>query len=194
MALTRNMLKAMGIEEDKIEQIIESHVETTEALKAQRDAAMEEAQKVPALERQVEELKAAPADDWQAKYDEEHGQFEAYRAEVAKQRDAAQKRELYRELLRKAGVEDKRIGAILKVTDLDGITVKDGAIEDAEGVSAKIAEEWGDFIPQVSTKGADVDEPPAQDDDAFSGMTLAEKMKYANEHPGDAAVAAWLGR
>ena len=32
MAFTRKMLKAMGIDEDKIEQIIEAHAETVDAL------------------------------------------------------------------------------------------------------------------------------------------------------------------
>ena len=43
MALTRKMLKAMGIEDEKIDQIIEAHTETTDALKQQRDEAKAEA-------------------------------------------------------------------------------------------------------------------------------------------------------
>ena len=43
MALTRKMLKAMGIEEEKIDEIIDAHTETVNALKDQskqdRDAA-----------------------------------------------------------------------------------------------------------------------------------------------------------
>ena len=34
MALTRKMLKAMGIEDDKIDQIIEAHTETVDGLKS----------------------------------------------------------------------------------------------------------------------------------------------------------------
>ena len=37
MALTRKMLKAMGIEDEKIDQIIEEHVESIDGLKAERD-------------------------------------------------------------------------------------------------------------------------------------------------------------
>ena len=37
MSLTRKMLKAMGIEDEKIDQIIEAHTETVDALKEQRD-------------------------------------------------------------------------------------------------------------------------------------------------------------
>ena len=38
MSLTRKMLKAMGIEEEKIDQIIEAHSETVDSLKAVRDS------------------------------------------------------------------------------------------------------------------------------------------------------------
>ena len=37
MALTRKLLSALGIEADKIEQIIDAHTETVEALKKERD-------------------------------------------------------------------------------------------------------------------------------------------------------------
>ena len=37
MSLTRKMLKAMGIEDEKIDQIIEAYTETVDALKEQRD-------------------------------------------------------------------------------------------------------------------------------------------------------------
>ena len=44
MSLTRKMLKAMGIEEDKIEQIIEAHTDVTDSLKADRDKYKEDAE------------------------------------------------------------------------------------------------------------------------------------------------------
>ena len=37
MSLTRKFLSAMGIEEDKIEQIIDAHTDTVNALKEARD-------------------------------------------------------------------------------------------------------------------------------------------------------------
>ena len=38
MALTRKFLKAMGIEDEKAEEIISAHVETVNGLKGERDA------------------------------------------------------------------------------------------------------------------------------------------------------------
>ena len=37
MALTRKFLSALGIEEDKVDEIIKAHTETVDALKEQRD-------------------------------------------------------------------------------------------------------------------------------------------------------------
>lgn len=38
MALTRKALKAMGLTDEQVDSIVEMHVETTDALKEQRDA------------------------------------------------------------------------------------------------------------------------------------------------------------
>ena len=59
MALTRKMLKAMGIEDEKVEQIIEEHVESVDALKAERDRYKAGAEEAEGLRRQLEEAKAA---------------------------------------------------------------------------------------------------------------------------------------
>ena len=58
MAFTRKMLKAMGIEDEKIDQIIDAHSETVDALKADRDAYKEDAAKLAAVQKELDELKA----------------------------------------------------------------------------------------------------------------------------------------
>lgn len=162
MALTNAMLKAMGIEQDQRDQIMTAHQETLDSIKHERDELRDKAAKVPGLERQVEELEAnQPKEDWEAKYNEVREQFEAYKAQVADEKANAEKASLYRAMLKDAGIiDDKRIDAIMKVTDLKDVSVKDGKIDDADNVAAAIADEWGAFIAQTSTHGADVAEPP----------------------------------
>lgn len=161
MALTRKMLAAMGIEEDKIEQIIESHTETVDGLKNKVAEAEKKAEAIPALEKQIEELeKAKPTKDWEAEYNALNTRYEDYKKDVAAQEEQREKARLYRGILRGLGIEDKRIDAIMKVTDLSKLTVKDGALEDADKVTADAKTEWEAFVPQVKTKGADVPTPP----------------------------------
>ena len=58
MSLTRKMLKAMGIEEEKIDQIIEAHSETVDSLKADRDSYKEDAEKLKDVQKELDGLKA----------------------------------------------------------------------------------------------------------------------------------------
>lgn len=122
MALTRKLLEGMGIEEKAIESIIEAHSETVTGLKADRDKYREQAGKVPDLQRQLEEAKAASDDgEWEQKYTEEHQAFEDYKAQVATERADAEKAQAYRGMLMAAGIDPKRIDAIMRVTDLSEV-------------------------------------------------------------------------
>lgn len=161
MALTQAMLKAMGIEQDQREQIMEAHQGVLESIKAERDELRDQAAKVPSLEKEVEDLKAAqPTEDWEAKYEELKSEYDGYKDKVASERAEAEKASLYRSLLRESGVDERRIDAIMKVTDLASISVSEGAIADAETVKTAIQSEWGDFIAHTNTEGAKVETPP----------------------------------
>ena len=163
MALTRKLLKALGLEENQVEQIIEAHAETVDALKSERDGLKEQASNAQALAAKVKELEAAAnADDgFKAKYDEEHQAFEAYKAAAELAKAKAEKGNLYRNLLKQAGVDERRFDAIMKLADLDALTVEDGALKDADKLTEGIKAEWGDFIVRQQTKGAQVSTPPA---------------------------------
>lgn len=162
MALTQAMLKAMGIEDEKRDQIMEAHQGVLESIKKERDELREQAAKVPSLEKEIEDLKAAqPTEDWEAKYNELKAEYDGYKQQVATEQADQEKARLYRAMLREAGIDEKRLDSIMKVTDLAGIAVQDGQIADAENVKAAIESEWGDFIAHTATQGATVDTPPA---------------------------------
>ena len=95
MALTRKMLKAMGIEDEKIDQIIEEHAETVNALKQQRDQYKVDAEKLPGVQKELDELKDAAEKDgenpYKAKYEELQQQFDDYKADVTAKETKAQK-------------------------------------------------------------------------------------------------------
>lgn len=187
MALTQAMLKAMGIEDEKREQILEAHQGVLESIKKERDELREQAAKVPALEKQVEDMKAAqPTEDWEKKYGELQAEFESYKSQVATERAEQEKARLYRSMLREAGVDEKRIDSIMKVTDLSGISVSEGAIADADTVKETIAKEWGDFIAHTNTQGASVENPPSN---SGAKMTRDEIMAIKDTSARQQAIA-----
>lgn len=165
MALTRKMLKAMGIEEEKIEQIIEEHAETVNALKQQRDQYKVDAEKLPGVQRELDDLKEAAEKDgenpYKAKYEDLQQQFDDYKADVTAKETKAKKTAAYRKLLKDAKVSEKRLDSILKLSPVDDVELDDnGEIKDAEDVKKKIEEEWSDFIVTEETHGADSNNPP----------------------------------
>nr|DAG08641.1 MAG TPA: minor structural protein [Caudoviricetes sp.] len=163
MSLTRKMLKAMGIEDEKIDQIIEEHTESTDALKQQRDEYKAKAEAKATASTEPKPKDPEPSDGYKAKYDAEKKAFEDYKANIAAEKAEADKRAKYRELIVKAGVDSKRVDSVLKVSDLSEIKVKDGAIEGAEDLVKSIKEDWADFIPTTQKVGANAPNPPKND-------------------------------
>ena len=161
MALTRKQLRAMGIEDEKIDQIIEAHGETVSALKDERDGYREKAERLDTVERELEELKAKPDDGYREKYEKEHAEFEKFRADTERAATDREKSTLYRKLLTEAGIDPKRVDAIMRVTDLSEVTVEDGALKDAGKLAEKVKSDWSDFVVSTGTKPAGVDNPPA---------------------------------
>ena len=58
MALTRRALKAMGIEDEKIDEIINMHTETVDGLKADVAKYKADAETLPGIQKQLEKAQA----------------------------------------------------------------------------------------------------------------------------------------
>lgn len=177
----------MGIEERQIETIIEAHTDTVNGLKADRDKYRDEAAKVPNLLKQLEDAKADTSlADLQAKYDELETQlktitterdgiqtqFDSYKSEVQGREEQRAKASAYRTLLKDAGIAEKYIDSVLKVTDLSSIEVEDGKVKDSEAATESAKSQWADFIVKTKTVGSDPETPPTND--AGKGRTGIE--------------------
>lgn len=165
MALTRKLLKTMNLEEAVIEQIIEAHTETTDALKKERDEAEEKAAKLPELEKQLadakEAVEAAAGDEFKAKYEQLKGEFDEYKAEIADKEAAETARRLYKAEVEALGIHGSRADSIVRASDLSKFAIEEGKYADQGAVQEAIKAEWADFIPTKTTQGAKVDNPPA---------------------------------
>ena len=168
------MLKAMGIEDEKIDQIIDAHSETVDALKADRDAYKEDAAKLAAVQKELDELKAKGDDGYKAKYEAEKAAHDALKADIAAKETKKAKTDAYRELLKGANIDEKRIATILRAEapTIDKIELDaDGKIKNAEQYTESIKSDWADFIVTQSAKGTNTATPPA------NGGTATTKTK-----------------
>ena len=183
MALTRKMLKSMGIDEEKIDQIIEEHVEVTDALKGKLDAATGERDR---LKKELDGAAEEGGKEWKDRYEAERKAFAAYKAEAEAEKGAAQVRALYRSELEGLGITGARADAVLKVTDLSKVETEGGKLKDPEAVRKAIESEWAEFIPQKRTEGAGVANPPAGGGKAKTMGEIAE-MKNPRERQAEIA-------
>jgi DNA-binding transcriptional MerR regulator len=164
MAFTRRFLTALGIEAEKIDEIINAHTEVTDALKEQRDQYKADAEKLPEVQKELDDLKESidGNDSFKKKYDDLKEEYDKFKDDLKSKETLESKSKAYGELLKEAGVPEKRIDAILRVTDLTTVELnKDGSVKDSEKVKESITKEWSEFIPTTGTKGADTITPPA---------------------------------
>ncbi len=193
MGLSRKMLAAMDIPAEKIDEIISAHTETVSAIKEERDALKADAAKVPDLEKQIEsvskELETYKSGDWENKYNTVNGEYTKYKADVEAKAVKSAKESAYKQLLLDAGISDKRIATVLKVSDIDGVELdKDGKIKDADKITENVKSEWADFIESKREKGADVPKPPANnggEDEKKPSRAAQMTAQYYAEHYGN---------
>ena len=150
MALTRKLLKSLGLEEAAIDTIIDAHTETTDALKKQRDDAIAEAGTVEAitkerdqLKQQVETLTKQGGDAAKVQAD-----FDAYKQQVETEKlNAATDGALY-DLARKAGIQrESFLKLAVKNFNRDAIKRdKDNGISNGDELVEAFKTEFPDFI------------------------------------------------
>lgn len=184
MSLTRKFLTALGIEAEKIDEIINAHTETVDGLKATIAEYKADAEKLPGVQKELNDLKEANGKDpYKVKYDAIKEDFENYKKDIAAKETKATKSNAYRALLKEAGVSEKRIDAVLKVSDVDSIELDEkGAIKDSASLKKSIVDEWADFIEKSDVKGANVANPPTGNG---GGTKKTKEEIYAIKDPAE---------
>lgn len=110
---------------------------------------------------QTAEDSVATAEKWKTKYEAVKEDFSNFKAEQSKKDTRAAKETAYRALLKQAGVSEKRIDAVLKVSDVDGVELNEkGEIANAKDRLKSIKDEWADFIEVTQVQGAQTPNPP----------------------------------
>lgn len=163
MALTRAMLKGMGLTEEQVSAIIEEHTNVTTSLKDQIKTYKADAEKLPGVQKELDDMKKdTSASDWEKKYNDEHTAFESYKKDVADKENASKLRSAYKKLLAECKVGEKHIDSILRVTDFSNMKLgEDGSLDGADKLKETINSDWSGFISTKETKGADVNDPPS---------------------------------
>ena len=187
MAFTRKMLKAMGIEDEKIDQIIEAHTDVTDALKADRDKYKSDAEKLDEVQKLYDDLKKEVEekgdDSYKEKYEKEHKDFEDYKASIDAEKLNTKKVAAYKALLKKAGIKEKIIDLIVKGTSMDDIELDDkDEIKEADTRMDNVKKEYADYIVKTKDEGEDPETPPGGNGGGGGANHLSRAAQLAQNH------------
>lgn len=189
MSLTRKMLKAMGIEDEKIDQIIEAHSETVDSLKADRDSYKEDAEKLKDVQKELDDLKAKGDDGWKEKHDRLKVEFDQYKNDVQEKETKAAKEAAYRAILKDANLSEKGIEKAIKYAEWDKIELdEDGKLKGANDHIKAVREEWAEYVTTTTTTGAKTSTPPANNG-GKTGKTKEEIMAIRDPAVRQAEIA-----
>ena len=171
MAFTRAELReALGeaYTDDIAGKLITMHRSVVDPIKDDLDAAKRdatkyktEADKLPGVQKELDELKKG--EDWKAKYDQEKKAHDDYKAQVARDAEAAKVKAAYKKLLTEEKISEKTLDSVLNATDYSGMKLKeDGTLDKVEDLRKDIETKWGGFKVQEHKRGSDkVETPPA---------------------------------
>lgn len=162
MALTRKFLSALGIEQDKIDEIITAHTDTVDGLKEDIKKYKADAEAYQTAQKEIDDMKkmVANGDTYKVKYEALKTEFDTFKKDLSAKETKAKKSDLYRKMLAEVGVNEKLLDKVLAVTKLDDIELEGDNIKDADKVKDSIKEEWADFIVKTKTEGEQTKTPP----------------------------------
>lgn len=188
---------------DEIEnQLVALHLGVVDPLKDDVTRYKADAEKLPGVQKELDDLKGKGDDGYKEKYESEHKAFEDYKTSVAAEKTTAAKEKALETALKKIGIADKRIATVAKMAKADGFLDaleldENGAAKDAAKFETSLKDGYGEFVVTTSTQGANTPNPPAGNGgsgsitaEAFKKMGYADRLKLKKESPEQYAELA----
>ena len=162
MALTRKSLKAMGLTDEQVDSIIEMHSETVDGLKEQVKTYKAEAEKLPNVQKELDDLKAAGDGGFKEKFEKEHSDFENFKKTIQEKETKAAKESAAKAFFESKGITGNSLeiamrgsSAEIAALELDGEKIKDSSALDA-----LVNGTFKALVSTTTTKGANIPNPP----------------------------------
>ena len=181
MALTRKLLKGMGLTDEQVDTIIEAHTDTVDGLKADVSKYKTDAEKLSDVQKELDELKAKGDDGWKEKHDRLKVEFDQYKNDVQAKEAKAAKEAAYRAILKDANLSEKGIEKAVKYAEWDKIELDEGGkLKGANDHIKAVRDEWAEYVTTTTTTGAKTSTPPANN----GGAKLTKAEIYARDEHG----------
>lgn len=197
MALTRSFLKGMNLTDEQVGAIIEAHTETVDGLKGDLNRYKADAAKLPAVQKELDALKAAKDDGFEQKYNTVKKEFDDYKtAQTAKEAKAA-KEAAAKAYYTGKGIVGKNLDIAMRgsAAEINALEIENGSIKDPAQLDALIGDTFAALVSTTREVGAATATPPAgggsslsradiykKDDKGRYVLSTAERQKALAEH------------
>lgn len=190
MALTRKLLKGMGLTDEQVDTIIEAHTDTVDGLKADISKYKADAEKLPGVQKQLDDLKAAGDGGYKEKYEKEHLAFEAFKTNITAKESKAAKEKAVRAYFESKNITGANLDLAMRGCgeEMAALELENGKIKDTKSLDALMEGTYKGLVSTTQKKGADPANPPAN---AGGGaMTKDQIMQIKDRAERRAAIAA----
>ena len=188
MALSRKLLKGMGLTDEQVETIIEAHTDVVDGLKDEINSNKDAVKKLAEVTKERDELKAQGNDGYKEKFEKEHSDFEKFKADVAAEKAQASKEKAYRAMLKDV-LSEKGVEKAVKYADWSKIELDEkGELKNASEHVKAVKEEWSEHVSNSVVHNAPVPNPPTNTGgtsitkEDFAKMSYKDRLKIYNEN------------
>ena len=190
MALTRKLLKGMGLTDEQVDTIIEAHTDTVDGLKADVSKYKTDAEKLSDVQKELDDLKAKGDDGWKEKHDKLKGEFDKYKSDVEAKETKANKEKAVRAFYESKGITGKNLEIAMRGSraEIDGIELDGDKIKDNSALDALVKGDFSGLVATTTTKGANTANPPANNG-GKTGKTKEEIMAIRDPAVRQAEIA-----
>lgn len=190
MALTRKLLKGMGLTDEQVDTIIEAHTDTVDGLKADVSKYKADAEKLPGVQKELDDLKAAGDGGYKDKYEKEHSAFETFKTDITAKETKAAKEKAVRAYFESKNITGANLdlamrgcGEEMAALEMDGDKIKD-----TKSLDTLIGGTYKSLVSTTQIKGANPATPPGNTGNGT--MTKDQIMQIKDRAERRAAIAA----
>ena len=141
-----------------------AHKTDLDAIKEQRDTYKADAETLAAVQKELNDLRAAQPDGWKDKHDALKKEFEDYKKGVTAKEAKAAKEAAARVYYESKGITGKSLDIAMRGSGAEIAALElgeDGKIKDAAALEARVKGDFSGLVSTTTTTGANTANPPA---------------------------------
>lgn len=196
MALTkaqvREILSAAGVTSENmseaVDKIIDGHVTSVNALREDIAKYKADAEKLPTVQKELDDMKANSNDGWKEKHDKLKDEFDKYKGDIEAKETKEKVNNAVRSYLESKSITGDNLDlammaceSIIASAELDGDKLKD-----TTALDALVDGKFKRLVTHTETKGANTANPPANN----GGAKLTKADIYKKDERGRYVLSA----